>query len=393
MILNIDFLILNYKGTLATPVKGSRHWEHDEPTPFSTVLHQYGNKTFKNVYDFYYKDLKIGLINSVPRSNIITPDLIQIQFENHLFYTMTHTDLRNIVFKINDYYDCYFDGINRLDIAIDKNDYNNKFENLYIDLIKGDKKIKGREKNVSAYMLTKNGVTQFNGFTIGKRSSSRFLRIYNKTNALMDTTNPKQYINDFFSNNGMTNELNNPIWRFEYQLNSTFFTYLRKYEKNITYNVFEMDTLLQLVQLAQKNHFDITENTNKKETNKEKIITVIDWQQLTKEVYKYGFYIVSRIVKNIEVSITIQKRLVKSLFRQYYIEQNLSFLFPMMKILNEYNLRQWFENKYNFYIAEFVNKEKYKNYFNENYFIKTYKQLLKTQTNEVEKLPTYDLYI
>lgn len=236
--------------------------------------------------------------------------------------------------------------------------------------------MKGREKNISAHSVTKKGRGQFNGFTVGKRGSARFLRIYNKSEALRDTTTPKPYITDWHNNNNMAATPGLDIWRFEYQLNARFFTDLRKYGKNITYQIFELETLINLIEFAQKNHFEVVYNTGKSETNKEKrAYDLFDWQMLYDTLKDKTRTVISKIKRVFEPSINIQKRLIKSLFRQYYIEPNLAFLYPLIKIVNEYNLRDWFREKYTFYLHEFLNKEKIKDTFNESFFVERFNLL------------------
>jgi hypothetical protein len=184
-----------------------------------------------------------------------------------------------------------FEGINRVDIAKDECKPTLFFNDLFTSITNGTLKIKGREKNVQAYYVTHNGVTDFNGFSIGKRNSSRFLRVYNKTKALEQPTNPKPYINEYFAKNGLIQD--NPVWRFEYQLNASFFTYLRKLGQNITFQLFEYDTLIQLIEMAEKNHFELVYNTGKKETNKEQSFQLNNWKLLRKSlkaVKEYASY-------------------------------------------------------------------------------------------------------
>lgn len=368
MLLTIDYLIINLKGALKCENSRQSGYTDSEPNPFTLTAHEYGNKTFSEVYDLIYKNVKVGVINAVPRSQIISAELIQLQFENNLFYTWGLNSLSQLVYDFVNYFDVVFEGINRLDIALDNIESDNKYKDLYFEIVSGTKLIKGREKNVGAYSVTKKGVAQFNGFTIGKRSSSRFLRVYNKSEALrLDTTKP--YITDWHKTNGLSPDEGQNIWRFEYQLNSTFFTYLRRLGQTITTQIFEIENLIQLIQLAEKNHFEIVENTGKAETNKEKSINLIQWDKVKAKYKAFTGYVITKLKKVFEVSVTIQKRLIKSLFRQYYIEQNLAFLYPLIKILKEYDLFGWFCSKYKFYISEFHNKEKIKNHFNENYFI------------------------
>ena len=222
------------------------------------------------------------------------------------------------------------------------------------------------KKNVQAYYVTHNGVTDFNGFSIGKRNSSRFLRVYNKTKALEQPTNPKPYINEYFAKNGLIQE--QPVWRFEYQLNASFFTYLRKLGQNITFQLFEYDTLIQLIEMAEKNHFELVYNTGKKETNKEQSFQLNNWKLLRKSLKAVKEYAVTKIKLAFEITINIQKRLVKSLLRQYYLYQETIYLYTLSKIVNEYNLKTWLNGKMDFYFSEFRNKERIKNHFDFNVF-------------------------
>lgn len=363
-LLTLDYLILNFKGSLTEQKHGLKIYSDDYVNPFELIKHEYGNKTFSEVYDLIHENEKIGQIQAVPRSNIIANDLIQIQFENHLFYTYSLNDLGQIIHAFQDYFSISFDGVNRVDIALDECKPTNYYLNIFNQINSGQIKIKGREKNVNSYFQTKNGITEFNGFTIGKRNSSRFLRIYNKTKALQDPKNPKSYINEYFKKNG----LNGQVWRFEYQLNASFFTYLRKHNNNITFQLFEIDTLLQLIELAEKNHFELVYNTGKSETNKEKPFILNKWNEIRELFNSIKDFAITKIKKAFEITINIQKRLCKSLLRQYYIYQETIYLYTLSKVINEYNLKDWFNSKLDFYFHEFKNKEKIKNHFDYNAF-------------------------
>ena len=200
--LTIDYLILNLKGSLTEQKQGLEVYKNEFVNPFTLIKHEYGNKTFSEVYDLIHENEKIGIIQAVPRSNIIANDLIQFQYENHLFYTHTLQTLSQIIYCFSDYFAVTFEGINRVDIAKDECKPTQYFNDLFLNITTGNLKIKGREKNVQAYYLTHNGITDFNGFSIGKRNSSRFLRVYNKTKALQIPTNPKPYINQYFEKYG-----------------------------------------------------------------------------------------------------------------------------------------------------------------------------------------------
>jgi hypothetical protein len=360
---------MNFKGAL--DLNKSPFNLPDDCKPFSLELHQYGNKTFTNVYDVFYCSERVGTINANPRSNIIAADLIQFQLENHLFYTNTLSDLQRMVTDFVNYYAVTFEGINRLDIAIDTKENRLKYKDLYFDLLSGKKLLKGREKSISAHSVTKKGYGDFNGFSVGKRSSSRFLRIYNKSVSLRDDKTDKGYITEWHNKNGLTASGGLDIWRFEYQLNSRFFTDLRQDKYNITWQVFDYTKLVELFNMARKNHFEVVYNTGKSEVNKEREFVFIDFSRLVTTPHTF----ITKLKRIFTPSITIQKRLCKALFRQYYIEQGLHYLYPLIKVLREYNLKDWFIGKYEFYMREFKDKEKIKNTFNEYFFISHFDKL------------------
>lgn len=105
------------------------------------------------------------------------------------------------------------------------------------------------------------------------------MRIYNKTLEL--SINPKQYISDYHKNQGLADDV--PVWRMEYQLNARFFDNLYKCKdisqkgdikhelvsERITWAIFDIENLIALFQLAEKNHFELRYNTGKSQTNKE----------------------------------------------------------------------------------------------------------------------------
>lgn len=370
MLLNIDYLILNFKGKL------DYHKQPfnlpDDIKPFHLVSKQYGTKVFKSCYELFYCDERVGVLMAEPRSNVIDSELIQFQFENYLFYQNTLSELGKMVTDFVNYYDVKFHGVNRLDICCDTKENRLKYENLYTELIRGSKLLKGREKNISAYMLTKKGRSQFNGFTVGKRSSARFLRIYNKTVAISLEEGKKDYIKNWHEKNGLYATPGLDIWRFEYQLNNRFFADKKEQGEDITWQIFSYNHLLELFTYARINHFEPVYNTGKTETNKEKSFEFLDFDALKKLEWQY----ISKMPrKPFIASVTTVKRLAKGLFRQYYINPNLAFLYPLHCVLKEYNLLKWFENKYPFYVHEFQDKERIRGLYHEPFFLKTFETL------------------
>lgn len=357
-LINIDYLIIN--------LDGNPFGDFPEDSQFHLVHYDFGTKIFSNRSDLYFRNEKIGVLQSSPRSAIMDENFAQLQFENHLFYTISHHDLKNLITVFCEQTGYKFKAINRLDICIDKNDKNHTYRNIYDNIIKGSFLISGRPKNLQSYFETFKGKSVLNGFQIGKRTSDKIIRVYNKTLSLQLTE--KQYINDFFKNNGIKNE---NVWRFEYQLNSAFFRHLKEIsqtkeevQQDMTWGIFNQSTLFELLKLATKGFFELHENTGKSQINKENKIELFDFDLMRQKVTKQTT-VIKKLDKGFISTTTIKKRLAKSLFREYYAnEQDISYVIALNLLLEnddlitDKKLKIWFQNKMNFYLHEFRNKEK-----------------------------------
>lgn len=362
-LINIDYLILN--------LEGQPFGEFPETSEFHLKPYDYGTKIFEIRADLYYNDLKIGIYTAKPRSAIISEQLAQLQIENNLFYTLSNTELKNVLEKFCDETLYSFKSVNRLDICLDKCDVLHSYRNLYSDIVAGNFLISGRPKNLQSYFETYKGKSILNGFQIGKRTSDKIIRCYNKTLSLQLTEKP--YINQYYIDNGLKND---NVWRFEYQLNSAFFRGLNEHSKgdsniyqSMTWGVFDKANLYELLKIATKGFFELRENTGKSQINKEKLIQLFDFDYLQSQITKFN-PIIKRLKKATLSSTTIKKRLAKSLFREYYANNQcvsyivaLNLLLEDMDMITEKSLLLWFRNKFHFYLHEFRTKEKIINEF------------------------------
>ncbi|RUT68758.1 hypothetical protein D0817_19270 [Flavobacterium cupreum] len=367
-LINIDYLIIN--------LEGQPFGEFPENSKFRLKPYDYGTKIFEIRSDLYYEDLKIGIYTAKPRSAIISDNLAQLQIENNLFYTLTNDTLKCIINTFCDETQYIFKSVNRLDICLDKSDINNSYRNLYSNIVGGHYLISGRPKNMQSYFETYKGKSILNGFQIGKRTSDKIIRCYNKTLSLQLTEKP--YINQYYSNNGLKND---NVWRFEYQLNSAFFRGLNEHSnadinvsQSMTWGIFDKANLYELLKIANKGFFELRENTGKSEVNKEKLITLFDFDYLQSQISKFN-PIIKRLKKVTLSSTTIKKRLAKSLFREYYANnQDISYIVALNLLLEDMDMTTenplliWFQNKLHFYLHEFRTKEKIVNDFDSELF-------------------------
>lgn len=367
-LINIDYLIIN--------LEGQPFGEFPENSNFRLKPYEYGTKIFEIRADLYYQDLKIGIYTAKPRSAIMSEQFAQLQFENNLFYTLSNNALKGVINAFCDETNYIFKSVNRLDICLDKSDINNSYRNLYSNVVTGNYLISGRPKNLQSYFETYKGKSILNGFQIGKRTSDKIIRCYNKTLSLQLTEKP--YINDYYANNALKNE---NVWRFEYQLNSAFFRGLNEHSKSninisqtMTWGIFDKANLYELLKIANKGFFELRENTGKSQINKEKLIVLFDFDFLQSQISKFN-PIIKRLKKDVLSSTTIKKRLAKSLFREYYANnQDISYIVALnllledLDMLTEKPLLLWFKNKLHFYLHEFRTKEKIVNDFDSQLF-------------------------
>lgn len=368
-LINIDYLILN--------LEGQPFGEFPDNSEFRLKPYDYGTKIFEIRADLYYQDLKVGIYTAKPRSAIISENLVQLQIENNLFYTLSNDFLKTIINDFCNETNYIFKSVNRLDICLDKSDINNSYRSLYSNIVTGNYLISGRPKNIQSYFETFKGKSILNGFQVGKRTSDKIIRCYNKTLSLQLTEKP--YINEYYSNNNLKNE---NVWRFEYQLNSAFFRGLNEHSKanqniseSMTWGIFDKTNLYELLKIANKGFFELRENTGKSQVNKENLIMLFDFNALQSQISKF-IPIIKRLKNVVLSSTTIKKRLAKSLFREYYANnQDISYIVALnllledMDMITEKPLLIWFKNKLHFYLHEFRTKEKIVNYFDTNLFL------------------------
>ncbi|MGK4568279.1 replication initiation factor domain-containing protein [Flavobacterium sp. 3HN19-14] len=368
-LLSIDYLICNLLD------------KSDEPTPesislkfigtdFHFELQEFGTTVFKHRYFVSYNNEKIGVLLACPHSPVIASNLMQFQFENHLFYTKQLYELKKILSDFCDIGGLHFSAVNRLDVAIDLVNTEDFYQNTVLRILNNDLVISGKDKKVSPYYVTEQGKPKLTGFTIGSRTSSRFMRCYNKTLEL--TKKPKEYILNAWEERKIP--VHN-VWRLEYQMNNSFFRYLEKamsinnenlnlsVSEPVTWGIFNPQTLMQLMEAAQKNHFEIRYNTQKSQINKEMPFTLINWDYFKTLIGNFACHI-RRVKKIVEPSLLTVKRLVKGMFREYYQskQENVSYVLGLNNLIDDYdsgltNIRQWFHVKLPYYIREFEKKQ------------------------------------
>jgi DNA relaxase NicK len=275
--------------------------------------------------------------------------------ENHLFYTRPLEAIKNQLEEVTELMGLSFKNFNRLDVALDFQEDTHNVNDLLRSICANEVLISGREKDINIYSQTKKGKMSFQGIRIGARTSSRFLRIYNKT--LESKKVLKTYINEAWLSLGFDSTEVNPVWRYEYQLSSK---YLRDVEGLTLDVVFSNDGLFNLLKAANTNHFDLKHNTNKSEVNKERTYSFLCWSAVSASV-GVVFKVLKKLKRTIKETLIGQQRMAKSLLRSYFSTgQRLEYILPLKLMLNDFDLWQWFGTKLPFYIDEFKKAQLFK---------------------------------
>lgn len=151
-----------------------------------------GTKHYKYAYRMILNGEEIGTILTHPRAKILDRNLSQMRIDNHVLYQKGAIDQ---MLYVADTIAVTMNNLTRLDIAIDGVNFISDYSNV----IQGKYKKIGRAKMATEHQP--NGDVE--GFYIGRRSSEKFLRGYNKTKELVQASNSKDYIKQFWERNNL----------------------------------------------------------------------------------------------------------------------------------------------------------------------------------------------
>ncbi len=330
----IDYLVLNLQGA---PNADSKSYDLKKE--------DYGTRVFENRAIISNSTDKIGTLLWQQRSNTIKiKQFAQLKLENHLFYTKSLEEIHNLIKHLLKELNLTFYSINRLDLALDFENKQQKVEKLIKRLQTNEILLGGKDKDINYYQHVQQGKVIPNGVTIGKRTSSKFCRLYNKTNEMQKTM--KHYIQNCWK----ALQIKNEVFRLEYQLNGN---YLRNIENLSLKKIFNIHYIVNLFEKATENHFKFHINKKRKEVNKMPLFEFISFDKV-KRGLKVITTKITKLSRTIKESLIGQKRQVKSLLRSYFsTNQKIEYLLPLKQTLTDFDLWKWYEKKHPFYIREF----------------------------------------
>ena len=228
-------------------------------------------KNFSYLFDVYYYGEHVGTLQSHTRaSKYFDPYSMQFKMLNHLLYTEGWLDIyRGILNGCNW---CH-KSTTRLDIAIDGVGASNYRDTIYQAVNSRSKVMISGKTNVS----TNYKGNEIQSVTIGSRSSSKYGRIYNKTEELKRSN--KTYIKQYWVNSSLSVNPQSDVWRIEMEMKSELF-------KSRKYDIWRLEDSAYLASIMRTelkgwlSFYRQTNDTNKYRTMKKNQKELIDWETI-----------------------------------------------------------------------------------------------------------------
>jgi hypothetical protein len=327
---NIDYLIINFNSDFNP--------ERVTNQNFGVIRKETGTKMFKEVFEIFYRSKKIATWFSIPHSDVMKKDFLQVQFTNKFLYE-SFSSIKDIVREFIFAFNLKFHSFNRVDICIDSNYRDFIAPNFldYVSLLKSRTIIhSGKKISMSEYLEINGKEVNVNGFTLGSRGEQRYFRAYDKT--LQIKKEPKPHIEKFWKVYGINIE--EKIVRCEFELR-------QKYLKAILcpLQIFDREFLKDIFIQTTKNFIQPRYNQGKKRISDNTECKIFDFNKIetrcdstNKEFEKHKPELNPRYEK-----ISFFKSICRIAFRQYFLSQQEEtfHLFLVAKAIKEnpdYNL-------------------------------------------------------
>lgn len=343
MKLSIDYLILNAIGNFDLV-----DFESIRTDRVAFRECQFPTKNFKRVIECYIDGKQVGTFFCVPHAgSVIDKGFAQFQAKNWFLYQpsgVVLAELNMIAGSIN----AVWTGINRLDIALDgaESSYSGAVVDLPSYINDNAVLIAGKEKVMQVMTTTKG---KYTGYTIGKRSSNKFLRFYNKTEQLKEVSKPWVVagLRTFCNYDHET------VYRMEIQLN-------RKYLSHITdiSVCFNYRFIKSMFEASLRGFFELYENEGKERVSRNPQIEIYNetklknWLRCIKD--KEACFFKGKAFQAEESTETQDRKLLKKMFCRYVRNQdNIAPLVIFTEIIsNNERMLEFFYQKRQFWLVE-----------------------------------------
>ena len=367
-VVGVDWLELSLRGDLAFLNKAQNYSKKD----FTFYKLDISTRHFNHSFNVYYRGSLFGTLLFGVRSAALPIELIQFKIDNQFFYKDNLAGKLSKTIKIFlDTLELTFNNYTRLDIYIDFHQFNQSLDfHSFVELYsKGHIETKGKITKWNPFYSKIDGKMNLTGFSMGSRSSEKFIRCYNKTLELQQSG--KKYIADFWRLNGL--DENKTVYRFELQLTGKFFNTLKvfrdfepleKFDRfyegqsiEVLHKLLSINpsTIIGLFNVALHNYFDFFIQDHSITRNDDKLpFDVFNWHTLIERV-KISYRFVKQRLRH--KSFTWRQKMIvaRNLFREYVIsKQNPKWLENVARIVVDYQLDERWQKMLDGYVREFM---------------------------------------
>jgi hypothetical protein len=287
-----------------------------------------GTRHYKYVYNLYLDAEKFATILTHPRSDILDGDLSQLKIENcHLYRQDWKLDLKYILEGLN----VKIQSFTNIDIAADGGNFIQDHKRMVL----GEYRNTGRA--TFATHFTRGGKVE--GFTIGKKSSEKFIRGYSKTSEIKKRGGKKEYINKVHETNG----LHGDVERLEISMRAKAVKRIKGFDWT---RLDDQSYLAGIMEIQLKNFYQFVQSYEyweKKDVSRCKKINAVDLskclpeyvEKLVKVDRRSALYLVKQKLRYEMMRIFVEIDEVSPQF----VDQ---IVITCFALADEYGLRDWF---------------------------------------------------
>ena len=331
-VLNVDHFSVNLSGQLPTINETVNDYELTEDVHLRrNTIHR--SKHFNNIFNVYLHGELFGELKTETRTpKIFDIDAMHFKVVNNRLYTEDWLeDFTHLVNAL----DCSVKSISQVDIAIDGIGAK-KYKDTFLQ---------ARDPKCNVHMKGKTFITtsgsgkETTSLMVGKRSSDKSARLYNKTKELEYSN--KTYISQVWTKSRLKQD--EDTYRFEIVLKSKVMA---------NYDIWKLDDPKYLASIFKTetnnwaSFYRITKDTNKARAMKANKFDLIDWDTL-------GAELLPKAKAKKPTEVYRAKQAIKTILRQ----KEVFGIKTIEGLISEYDLQDWLDSKAAYWAEDWA-KEK-----------------------------------
>ncbi|MDX2195704.1 MAG: replication initiation factor domain-containing protein [Cytophagales bacterium] len=316
------------------------NYKPDEKKEFQTIDYGYnlvvlnmghGTPMYNVLYEIYVGGELFASLQTHPRfvKGDFKDNSISFKIANNQLYSDKWVD--NMA-EIMDLLKLKINNITRLDICIDGCNGVLKFLNSFVKQTPESKSyIKMGKATMSSCMFDSNTLS-YSSFTFGKRTSDKYLIVYNKTKELERSN--KKYIEKFWLKNGLMAEI---VYRVEIRLTSKVLAQIQLTDISM---LLDTTYLASLFRTASDNFFHFKKNTGDTNKSREQDVNLIPYELLCGELLAKSQR--PKTTHRYKAKLTIRKCHFDLNVKENSIDSEIMLERVIQRNIDEFDLQKWY---------------------------------------------------